>query len=72
MKVSNDELEVSKITFGAAVFSGWHNHIEEGSPLLSVRRALELGTIYLILLILLLKGDQTDIKILLFIIIFVL
>ncbi len=45
VKVSNNKLKVSKITFGAAVFSGWHNHIEEVWPSLSVRRALELGSI---------------------------
>ncbi|RIA95763.1 NADP-dependent oxidoreductase domain-containing protein [Glomus cerebriforme] len=42
-EVSNDKLEVSELIFGAAVFSGWHNHIEENWPLLSVRRAFELG-----------------------------
>ncbi|CAG8630174.1 4735_t:CDS:2 [Funneliformis caledonium] len=41
-EVSNNQLEVSKLTFGAAVFNGLHNHIEEDWPSLSVRRALEL------------------------------
>jgi len=43
MECRNDKFEVSELTFGAAVFSGWHNHIEKDWPLLSVRRAFELG-----------------------------
>ncbi|CAI2168632.1 20594_t:CDS:2 [Funneliformis geosporum] len=41
-EVSNNKFEVSKLTFGAAVFNGLHNRIGEDWPSLSVRRALEL------------------------------
>ncbi|RHZ83464.1 hypothetical protein Glove_92g34 [Diversispora epigaea] len=41
--VDQKRLQVSKISFGAAVFSGWHNPIEKEWPLQAVTRAFELG-----------------------------
>ncbi|CAB4385070.1 Aldo/keto reductase [Rhizophagus irregularis] len=39
----SNKFQVPEITFGAGVFSGRYNHIEKDWPLLSVRRAFELG-----------------------------
>lgn len=41
----SNKFQVPEITFGAGVFSGRYNHIEKDWPLLSVRRAFELGII---------------------------
>ncbi|CAG8538441.1 3240_t:CDS:2 [Paraglomus occultum] len=42
-EVPHNKLEISKISFGAGVFSGRYNSLEENWPLEAVRRALELG-----------------------------
>ena len=46
MEEVNDKLEVSELIFGAGSFSGLYNHLERDWPLLSIRRALELGNLY--------------------------
>jgi hypothetical protein len=47
----SNKFQIPKITFGAGSFSGRYNYIEKDWPLLSVRRAFELGIVLSIIIV---------------------